>query len=350
MGVGKWSDPQFQQYKEAAEALQEKWEQITAQVEGYFETQYEERLREIVQEFGGPFVQVSAKRALVFAETNEDQVLFFADEDKFFQWALKRFKYEDTTLREVYKRRANLENFQMLQSSQRSYVEVHLQTGDAAPQRVVLELFDEECPQTCRFLLDLVGRLVRSVIHRVKAGAWIQGGDLVDGSGRHSVLEDFRDESFAFKHDKAGMLGLANGGFSDTNGSQFYITLAALPFLDGKHVIFGRVISGMLAIAEIGKVATKNERPKVPVQFSSTKILRRTTSKVESEQDKAATTLQCLFRAKRAQERSAQVKMAAASNRAARIIQSSFRARRDRLRAKQMRSRRRKSVCESAGD
>merc|ERR1719355_145825 len=79
-----------------------------------------------------------------------------------------------------------------------------------------------------------------------------------------------RDESFKFLHQSAGLLGMANSG-KDTNGSQFYITVKELNFLNGKSVIFGRVISGMRTILRISKIATLNERPTVSISVASRK-------------------------------------------------------------------------------
>lgn len=75
----------------------------------------------------------------------------------------------------------------------------------------------------------------------------VQGGDIVkeDGTGNKSIYgEKFGDENLNLKHDKRGLLSMANNG-PNTNGSQFFITLAPLPHLDGKNVVFGEVIEGV---------------------------------------------------------------------------------------------------------
>merc|ERR1740121_198393 len=152
----------------------------------------------------------------------------------------------------------------MKADSGRSYCALSVGVGDAL-EIVHLELFDEECPALVKNFLALLKhpKFNGHLVHRVKAGSWIQAGDLVDSSGLHSEAAKggyLRHESFNILHDRPGLLGMANHG-KDTNGSQFYITLRELPFLDGKSVIFGRVISGMRTVLKISKMETQNERP-----------------------------------------------------------------------------------------
>ncbi|CAG2122705.1 unnamed protein product, partial [Medioppia subpectinata] len=91
-----------------------------------------------------------------------------------------------------------------------------------------------------------------------------------DGTGIMSIFGGgkFPDESFALKHDAPGLLSMANSG-KDTNGCQFFVTCAKCDFLDNKHVVFGRIIDGMLVMRKVENVPTgPNNKPKIPVIIS----------------------------------------------------------------------------------
>ncbi|KAJ3300162.1 hypothetical protein HK104_003772 [Borealophlyctis nickersoniae] len=107
--------------------------------------------------------------------------------------------------------------------------------------------------------------------HRVIKDFMVQGGDFLkgDGSGSFSIYgEPFADENFQLKHSAPGLLSMANSG-PNTNGCQFFITCAKCDFLDGKHVVFGRLVDGLLTLRKIENVPTgPNNRPKLPVIIS----------------------------------------------------------------------------------
>lgn len=93
----------------------------------------------------------------------------------------------------------------------------------------------------------------------------MQGGDFTNhnGTGGESIYGNkFADENFKLRHTVKGLLSMANAG-RNTNGSQFFITYAATPHLDGKHVVFGRVESGFEICERIAKLPTdQNDKPR----------------------------------------------------------------------------------------
>jgi len=154
-------------------------------------------------------------------------------------------------------------------------------------------LFDAETPNTVANFIGLAdgskewtdprtGRKVTepyyngTIFHRVIEGFMIQGGDPL-GQGTGGPGYTFADEFHAkLRHSKAGILSMANRG-PNTNGGQFFITLAETPWLDNKHSVFGEITDGMDVVKKIGTTATSKpgDRPVKPITIESVTIERK---------------------------------------------------------------------------
>ncbi len=164
------------------------------------------------------------------------------------------------------------------------YAEFKTNKGD-----FVAELYHEKTPITVASFVSLAegtSRMVDSTyegkkfydgltFHRIIDGFVIQGGD-PDGTGAGNPGYRFPDEIVEeLKHDSKGILSMANAG-PGTNGSQFFITLAPTPNLDGRHTVFGKVVEGQEVVDSIGQVETDaNDRPSEPVIMNEVKIIRK---------------------------------------------------------------------------
>jgi len=154
-------------------------------------------------------------------------------------------------------------------------------------------LFDAETPNTVANFTGLAdgskewtdprtGRKVTqpyyngTIFHRVIDGFMIQGGDPL-GQGTGGPGYTFADEFHAkLRHSKAGILSMANRG-PNTNGGQFFITLAETPWLDNKHSVFGEITDGMDVVKKIGTTTTSKpgDRPVKPITIESVTIERK---------------------------------------------------------------------------
>jgi len=148
--------------------------------------------------------------------------------------------------------------------------------------RIVMELFDEIVPKTAENFRALctgemgMGKTGKplhykgSIFHRIIPGFMAQGGDFTrgNGTGGESIYgEKFPDENFQKKHDRPGLLSMANAG-PNTNGSQFFLTFTPTEWLDGKHVVFGQVVDGLDILERLESLGSQSGKTKVPIEIS----------------------------------------------------------------------------------
>ena len=152
---------------------------------------------------------------------------------------------------------------------------------DTTEGRFKIKLFGDKAPNTVKNFTDLAEGIKTGkpfydglVFHRVIPDFMIQGG-CPQGTGRGGPGYNFADEFHpSLKHSKPGLLSMANSG-PNSNGSQFFVTVAATPWLDNKHTIFGEVIEGYDVAEKISKAPKdSSDRPKKEVRINTVTIER----------------------------------------------------------------------------
>eukprot|EP00931_Biecheleriopsis_adriatica_P107798 TRINITY_DN82124_c0_g1_i1.p1 TRINITY_DN82124_c0_g1~~TRINITY_DN82124_c0_g1_i1.p1 ORF type:complete len:262 (+),score=37.17 TRINITY_DN82124_c0_g1_i1:48-833(+) len=151
--------------------------------------------------------------------------------------------------------------------------------GNRYAGRIVLGLYTDVAPLTCENFLQLCkGYKIRdrvigyrhTLIHMIKPGAAIAGGDVIDGTGKTRGLsiygESFPDENFEIEFLRDGDLAMCNWG-KNTNTSVWMITLSQQRAFTNHHVCFGTVLRGMRVVREIGEMGTRVGRPALPIRI-----------------------------------------------------------------------------------
>ncbi|KEP49384.1 peptidyl-prolyl cis-trans isomerase, cyclophilin-type protein [Rhizoctonia solani 123E] len=160
--------------------------------------------------------------------------------------------------------------------------------------RIEFKLYDDIVPETAKnFRLLCIGKRGNkdgkeevisgysgSSFHRIIPQFMCQGGDFTKGNGtggKSIWAEDdsdgkFSDENFQTKHTKPGLLSMANAG-PNTNGSQFFITTVVTSWLDGKHVVFGEIVTGLDIVKKMEAVGSASGKPSKPVKIAACGII-----------------------------------------------------------------------------
>ena len=140
----------------------------------------------------------------------------------------------------------------------------------------VVEMFEDKALLTTKNFIDLTekGFYNGTIFHRVIEDFMIQGGDPT-GTGMGGPGYKIKDEfGPGLKHDDEGILSMANAG-PNTGGSQFFITLAPTPWLNGHHAIFGKIVEGMEVVRLIGVVPTDfRDRPREAVIMEKVEVVK----------------------------------------------------------------------------
>ncbi len=170
-----------------------------------------------------------------------------------------------------------------------NYVYFDIQIGDERMGKIVMQLFDDVAPKTCKNFRTLCSKnilnngskpsYVGTKFHRVIPKFMIQGGDITngDGTGGYSIYgQNFEDENFELKHNQPGLLSMANAG-PNTNNSQFFITTEPTPWLDGKHVVYGIVLQGFDIVRKIENIQKNddNDEPIIPCKIIGSGIMSK---------------------------------------------------------------------------
>ncbi len=184
-----------------------------------------------------------------------------------------------------------------------------IKINDKEAGRVVMGLFGDDAPNTVENFRALCtgekgkgqsGKPLHykdSIFHRVIPQFMLQGGDFTrsNGTGGESIYgEKFDDEAFGITHDVPGILSMANSG-PNTNGSQFFITTVPTAWLNGKHVVFGRILEGMEIVKGVEALGSRSGKTSAVITISDSgelkeeakeEVKKETTEKKETETDK----------------------------------------------------------------
>ncbi|OON14847.1 peptidyl-prolyl cis-trans isomerase, cyclophilin-type [Opisthorchis viverrini] len=213
-----------------------------------------------------------------------------SDED-FRKWAEENHSCYDYRPVALYTMLGNEAYVNALYERNRIFVSMLITIGGERCGPLLLELYSDILPKTCENFRALCtgekGHVPKNEVEsykmhykgtlffRLVKNGWIQGGDVLHSRGNDGCSiygRTFEDENFAIKHDRRGILSMANAG-RHTNDSQFFITLTPTPWMDNLYVAFGRVIEGSLTLDLMEEVPTQNERPTKDICISEIRIM-----------------------------------------------------------------------------
>ncbi|KAF7243558.1 hypothetical protein EG68_10201 [Paragonimus skrjabini miyazakii] len=212
-------------------------------------------------------------------------------DDVFRKWAEENYECYDYRPIDLYSTLGLDAYINKLYQSNHIFVSMLITIGGERCGPLLFELYSDILPKTCenyRALCTGEKKEIRknevesynmhykgTLFFRLVKNGWIQGGDVMYNRGNDGCSiygRTFEDENFAIKHDRRGILSMANAG-RHTNGSQFFITLAPAPWMDNLYVAFGRLVEGSMTLDKMEEVPTENERPIKEIRISDVRIM-----------------------------------------------------------------------------
>ncbi|XP_065836308.1 probable inactive peptidyl-prolyl cis-trans isomerase-like 6 [Oscarella lobularis] len=284
--VGLLQSGRYRKVAKVAEALYKRKPACFAKpiVSGLLEFEWEAYLTEKKHELQGIFDDTALTRSVVVF-SNEEVI---GGADAFLQWAQNTHDVKDSMPFPLYAAMAKDAYKERFLGNDVDFVYMTISIDGSDVGKLIFELCKRLCPKTCEnFKALCVGHATESgqtlhykdsLIHRIVAGGWIQGGDILGGSGAHSESiygPNFPDESFSMSNDSRGIIGMANKGIH-TNGSQFYITLKPSKWMDKSFVAFGKIVEGSDVLKKIEELPARNERPITSVRISDCGVYKAT--------------------------------------------------------------------------
>ena len=164
----------------------------------------------------------------------------------------------------------------------RCFFDIEIQGDEQKLGIIQFELYDDVVPQTCANFVELCRGTTNGFsykntpFHRIVLGYWCQGGDVTkfNGSGGTSIYGDsFENENFNLRHAGPGILSMCNN--DNTSDSKFNLTFRRLDTMNGKHVVFGKVISGLSNIYKIEEFGTQTGKPTKTIIVSNCGVIPR---------------------------------------------------------------------------
>ena len=252
---GRVTDHTLAKIDAACEHLARTQQTFSYEARPLIEADFEATVRETVQMLKGKsrdHLRVHAGMPLVMCNGE-----YVGSIREFEAWARRLYGYSDRTPDSLYASRARkaLQRYMAEHAGRFDFLYLDLGVkgadGETVPirPRVTIQVFRELLPKTSENFTALCeGPYAGSAFHRVVPHGWVQAGAVGGDESIYGGL--FEDESFALKHRGAGDVAMASAA-AHANGSQFYISLERLAYLDGKKVVFGRVVDGMKAVRQV---------------------------------------------------------------------------------------------------